>query len=44
LDFLIAVGGKDVAPLFGPQKYVNLYVAAAAIFGAVFMYPIVLIS
>jgi sec-independent protein translocase protein TatC len=42
LDFLISVGGKDVAPLFGPQKYVNLYIAAAAIFGAVFLFPIVL--
>jgi sec-independent protein translocase protein TatC len=42
LDFLIAVSGKDVAPLFGPQKYLNLYVAAAAIFGVVFMYPIIL--
>jgi sec-independent protein translocase protein TatC len=31
-----------VAPLFGPQKYVNLYMAAAAIFGVVFLYPIVL--
>ncbi len=43
LDFLISVGGKDVAPLFGPQKYVNLYVAMAAIFGLVFLFPIVLV-
>jgi sec-independent protein translocase protein TatC len=43
LDFLISVSGTDVAPLFGPQKYVNLYVAAAAIFGAVFLFPIVLV-
>jgi sec-independent protein translocase protein TatC len=43
LDFLISVSGKDVAPLFGPQKYVNLYMAAAAIFGGVFLFPIVLV-
>jgi sec-independent protein translocase protein TatC len=43
LDFLISVSGTDVAPLFGPQKYVNLYVAMAAIFGVVFLFPIVLV-
>ena len=43
LDFLIGVGGKDIATLFGPQKYVNLYVAACAIFGLVFLFPIVLV-
>jgi sec-independent protein translocase protein TatC len=43
LNFLISVSGKDVAPLFGPQKYVNLYVAACAIFGTVFLFPIVLV-
>ena len=29
LDFLITVSGKNVTPLFSPQRYVNLYVAAA---------------
>jgi sec-independent protein translocase protein TatC len=43
LGFLISVSGSDVAPLFGPQKYVNLYVASAAIFGAVFLFPIILV-
>jgi sec-independent protein translocase protein TatC len=43
LDFLITVSGRDVAPLFGPQKYVNLYVAACAIFGTVFLFPIILV-
>jgi sec-independent protein translocase protein TatC len=43
LDFLISVGGKDVAPLFGPQKYVSLYILACAIFGLVFLFPIVLV-
>jgi len=40
LDFLITVSGKNVTPLFSPQRYVNLYVAAAAIFGAVFCFPV----
>jgi sec-independent protein translocase protein TatC len=43
LDFLIGISGKDIATLFGPQKYVNLYVAACAIFGVVFLFPIVLV-
>jgi sec-independent protein translocase protein TatC len=43
LQFLISVSGKNVTPLFSPQRYVNLYVAAAAIFGAVFCFPIVLV-
>jgi sec-independent protein translocase protein TatC len=43
LDFLISVSGQHVTPLFGPQKYVNLYVAACAIFGVVFMFPIVVV-
>jgi sec-independent protein translocase protein TatC len=43
LDFLISVSGSDVAPLFGPQKYVNLYMAMAAIFGTVFLFPIILV-
>ncbi len=43
LDFLISVSGRNVTPLFGPQKYVNLYVAACAIFGVVFMFPIVVV-
>ena len=43
LDFLINIGGNNIAVLFGPQKYVNLYVAACAIFGIVFLFPIVLV-
>jgi sec-independent protein translocase protein TatC len=43
LEFLISVSGKNVTPLFSPQRYVNLYVAAAVIFGAVFCFPIVLV-
>jgi sec-independent protein translocase protein TatC len=43
LDFLITVSGKNVTPLFSPQRYVNLYVAAAVIFGVVFCFPIVVV-
>jgi sec-independent protein translocase protein TatC len=44
LDWLISISGQHVVPLFGPQKYVNLYIAAAAIFGVVFLFPVVLVS
>ncbi len=43
LDFLISVSGTSVTPLFSPQRYVNLYVAMAAIFGLVFCFPIGLV-
>ena len=43
LDFLISIGGNDIATLFSPSKYVGLYVAAAAIFGVVFLFPVVLV-
>lgn len=43
LDFLIRIGGGNVAALYGPAKYVSLYVAAAAIFGVVFLFPVVLV-
>jgi sec-independent protein translocase protein TatC len=41
--FLIRIGGSNVAALYGPSKYVTLYVAAAAIFGVVFLFPVVLV-
>jgi sec-independent protein translocase protein TatC len=44
LDFLISVGGSHVTALYGPTEYVNLYVAAAAIFGVVFLFPVVLVA
>jgi sec-independent protein translocase protein TatC len=43
LDFLIGIGGNNIATLFSPTKYVSLYVAAAAIFGVVFLFPLVLV-
>jgi sec-independent protein translocase protein TatC len=41
LDFLISISGKNITPLFSPQRYVNLYVAMAGIFGLVFCFPMV---
>jgi sec-independent protein translocase protein TatC len=43
LDWLINVSGTGVVPLFGPSRYFTLYVAMCVIFGAVFMYPLVLV-
>ncbi len=43
LDFLIRIGGNNIAALYGPSKYVSLYIAAAVIFGIVFLFPVVLV-
>lgn len=43
LDWLINVGGTGVVPLFSPQSYFTLYVLMCLIFGAVFMYPLIVI-
>jgi sec-independent protein translocase protein TatC len=43
IDWLIAVSGSGVVPLFSPSRYFTLYVAMCLIFGAVFMYPLVLV-
>lgn len=43
LDWLIGVSGTGIVPLFSPSRYFTLYVAMCVIFGAVFMYPLVLI-
>jgi sec-independent protein translocase protein TatC len=43
LDWLISVSGTGVVPLFSPSRYFTLYMAMALIFGAVFMYPLVLV-
>lgn len=42
LNWLINAGGP-VVPFFGPSKYIGLYAAMCVIFGAVFMYPLVLV-
>ncbi len=43
LNFLINVSGNGVVPLFSPQKYFSLYVFMCLIFGAVFMYPLIVV-
>jgi sec-independent protein translocase protein TatC len=43
LDWLISVSGSGIVPLFSPSRYFTLYVTMCLIFGAVFMYPLVLV-
>jgi sec-independent protein translocase protein TatC len=43
LTWLIDVSGPGIVPLFSPSQYFSLYVAMCLIFGAVFMYPLVLV-
>jgi len=42
LDFLIAVGGPDLVPLFSPSKYLRLYMLVVLAFGISFEFPILL--
>ena len=42
LDFLIAVGGPDLVPLFSPSKYLRLYLLVVVAFGISFEFPILL--
>ncbi len=43
LTWLIDVSGSGVAPLFSPSKYFTLYVTMCLVFGAVFMYPLIVV-
>jgi sec-independent protein translocase protein TatC len=43
LTWLIDVSGSGIVPLFSPSRYFTLYVSMCLIFGAVFMYPLVVI-
>ena len=43
LDWLISVSGPNVTPLFSASNYFSLYVLMCLVFGAVFLYPIVLV-
>ncbi len=43
LDFLIAVGGPDLLPLFSPSKYLRLYLLVIVAFGVSFEFPILLV-
>lgn len=42
LDFLIAVGGPNLVPLFSPSKYLRLYMLVVLAFGISFEFPILL--
>lgn len=43
ITWLINVSGNGVTPLFSPSRYFTLYVTMCLVFGAVFMYPLVLV-
>lgn len=43
LNWLISVSGPSVATLFSPGRYFSLYVAMCLVFGAVFMYPLIVV-
>jgi sec-independent protein translocase protein TatC len=43
IDWMIAVSGTGVAPLFSPSKYFGLYALCCIIFGAAFTYPVILV-
>ncbi len=44
LQFLLNVGGTGVLPLLSPSSYFTLYSLLCLVFGAVFMYPLVVVS
>lgn len=44
VDWMIAVSGAGIAPLFSPSRYLGLYTFACLIFGAVFTYPVFLVG
>jgi sec-independent protein translocase protein TatC len=43
LTWLIDVSGNGIVPLFSPTRYFTLYVTMCVIFGAVFMYPLLVV-
>ena len=43
LTWLIDVSGSGIVPLFSPSRYFTLYVTMCVIFGAVFMYPLLVV-
>lgn len=44
IGWMISVGGTGIAPLFSPGRYFSLYALACLIFGAVFTYPVFLVT
>lgn len=43
IDWLISISGHGVVPLFQPTRYFTLYAFMAVVFGAVFLYPLVVV-
>jgi sec-independent protein translocase protein TatC len=43
IDWMINVSGTGIAPLFSPSKYFGLYALCCVIFGAAFIYPVILV-
>jgi sec-independent protein translocase protein TatC len=43
INWLINVSGTGVVPLFSPSRYFTLYISMCLVFGAVFMYPLILV-
>ncbi len=43
LSFLVNIGGNNVDTLFGPAKYLSLYVLIMLAFGLAFEFPVVLV-
>jgi len=43
LDFLISVSGEEVEALFGPKRYISLYILIMVAFGVAFEFPVVLV-
>jgi sec-independent protein translocase protein TatC len=44
LNWLISVGGTNVSTAYSISSYVNLYTLVCLVFGAVFLYPIIVVS
>lgn len=44
LEFLIAIGGPELVPLFSPSRYLALYIKVVVAFGISFEFPILLVS
>lgn len=44
LNWLIGVSGSGVSAAYAPSAYVSIYLLVCLVFGAVFLYPIVVVS
>lgn len=43
LDFLVGVGGPDIAAIFSPARYLRLVILMTVAFGVAFEFPVVLV-